>query len=268
MRAIFRGIRFYILIPLFFGGGTLLVGIGGGETNCGIKWLLLIFGALLTAAGVLFNTIDARKYSRTQKELDGKIKELSEEKRQLMKEKHEFAKELCLVPMGQLVEDLSSIQHRVHSFRGIVSDLKYRANLMLPDKNGNLHIWVSVNMSGDPDENIVFPKGTGCCGKAFEKGEATLAELTEGSAAEYGLTKELKQMTAHLNAVLSVPLFNKNRPVGIFNVDTTGKLDASIFGVKDVQGAVLMTANSIAKAIRKTDNTIWNVFKKTCGQKF
>lgn len=134
-----------------------------------------------------------------------------------------------------------------------LNQIPYRLNIMKSKFNVNpfkgdanffktcLMIRHHYNMKGYLDLNIILHPGRGVSGKAFKEnipkiGDTTLINHPGGD--DWNLTSEEKKITEKVKSIISVPIRHvndKDKVVGVLNVDSTEELKDTPFQVPDFQ---------------------------------
>jgi GAF domain-containing protein len=116
-----------------------------------------------------------------------------------------------------------------------------RANIMILG-NERLQIVASCRMANNLDQDITFAVGQGCCGEAYDSGQLVVGDLSsvymdtwEETRREYGsppwgITRQQFEKTRTLKSVLSVPMVQGDRVLGVLNLDDKVPLDEAGFG--------------------------------------
>ncbi len=250
--------------------GPALIGVG---CTLGLNKLpglvLLIAGIVLNLIGYFLNIWLSRRTTGKVTIYKALIAQLAEREKyiteleskleainiQFTKEKitpqESLAKLVTEIAMETLIKDLMQIKK-----------IRFRANIMLPDKSDNLRIWTSINMEGTPDRNIVLPQGAGVCGMSVEHKKTIIATLTRKNMALFHLPPRFKTDLKNVASVVSVPLFGGNQVKGVLNVDTYGtKVSLSFWKKSGALEQIIKVANTITAFINHLDPGIFDSFK-------
>lgn len=110
---------------------------------------------------------------------------------------------------------------------------RYRANVLLVDGDV-LRMAYKTPGYTEGEEALEWHKGQGCAGRAWERGQTTVAptedaplptvENASAPTRGWGMTTSQVQNTTEIQAVISVPIFSPDDPsqvVAVFNLDDT-----------------------------------------------
>ncbi|NPV70125.1 MAG: GAF domain-containing protein [Firmicutes bacterium] len=150
------------------------------------------------------------------------------------------------------VAHAEEIQHRVG--KGTL-----RASVMTL-KRGKLRIVASYRMDDEPDRDIEYAPGQGCCGHAFDSGRTVVGDIgatykdtweetckANDGRWPWGITKQQYEMTREIEAVLSIPIKVGDQVKGVLNLDDKIVPDEALFKddgfVDALRGYVLCLRN-------------------------
>ncbi|KKM11091.1 hypothetical protein SY88_10175 [Clostridiales bacterium PH28_bin88] len=186
---------------------------------------LYIANAILVVAGILGLIIEYIK-TRTS----------DREKKQLEKD----------VVKSGLYDILGVALLSVRAYQERKNTKTLRINLMVVDQTKrDLSIIAQIGMSSDPDKDITFGLGQGCCGTCAELGEVVIGDLeniygnsyqetcqkNEGRS-PWGISKLHWESTRDLKSLISVPVFDPddlNSVIAVLNLDDKISIDEAKF---------------------------------------
>lgn len=128
-----------------------------------------------------------------------------------------------------------------------------RANIMLIDKKRDVLVMTFHTAGyGETEKNLVWARGQGCVGRAWESAQTRVApedfemplrpEDAALASRPYGMTEEQIQLTAgRIGSVICVPIFLPRKPsevAALLSLDDSKGLDDSLLGDPDIRGAV------------------------------
>ena len=106
----------------------------------------------------------------------------------------------------------------------------FRSNVMMYDSKVNkLRIKTSYNMMGARDRDIVLEPNQGCAGNCYSTGQPFWVDITAMDIhKKYSIDPQ--KVWANMKSVMSVPIFEDSKPIGVLNIDSdldlaTSKLD-------------------------------------------
>lgn len=101
-----------------------------------------------------------------------------------------------------------------------VGSAHFRSNVMIFDSKANkLRIKHSYNMMGYRDRNIVLEPNQGCAGNCFSTGEPFWVDITKIDIhKKYSIDPQ--KVWANMKSVMSVPISEDSKIVGVLNIDS------------------------------------------------
>jgi hypothetical protein len=139
---------------------------------------------------------------------------------------------------------------------GFKEPLDIRANLMLPTKRwrGSKETFLKIyylapgSLYSTTELSLEWRPGEGACGWAWENGHFCLydSKRKDLKIPDNSLTGNQKTAVADTNSVLSIPLWNEGRVVGILNLDSKKSVDETFFDHPEVYTLAIRCANDLA----------------------
>ena len=126
------------------------------------------------------------------------------------------------------------------------------ATVYFPGEDGRLHPTYRYNKQGKPDENLAFAPLEGCTGHAWSRREQATANWEDTTdevlRLTWKLTPEMVKLTEHLNAVVSTPVFSRDRSrvIGVVTVDCEAPNSTSGVLTEDSTGRALQHVQHLA----------------------
>jgi transcriptional regulator with GAF, ATPase, and Fis domain len=122
----------------------------------------------------------------------------------------------------------------------------FRSNVMVYDpKKNKLIIRSSYNMMGMRDRSISLEPGQGCAGNCYQTGVPFWVDITEiGAHVKYSI--DPKNIWEKMKSVMSVPIFEGDKIIGVLNIDTDLDLVTSGLNEEKVYNVVSAYSDLIA----------------------
>lgn len=154
--------------------------------------------------------------------------QIKRNRRELMDELAQLRNEKSKQAIQQILELF------VRSIGGGQDSDAYRGNVMIVHDNG-LSICSHFRMDYASDLGIRLKKNQGCAGQAWGSGKQMCADLSQvygEGAPSWNLAAEQRELTEHLGAILSTPIFDPRDHrdvIGVLNVDSEEALPDTSF---------------------------------------
>lgn len=142
--------------------------------------------------------------------------------------------------IAKLEDILEKCVQAVEELQNRKENKTLRANIMVP-RGKQLEILASCRMGTDPDRDISFAIGQGCCGDAFDSHATATGDLQkiyrdnwdrtrmDYGSSPWGITRDHYEKTRDIKAVISIPIEYRKKVIGVLNFDDKVNLEETHF---------------------------------------
>jgi hypothetical protein len=118
----------------------------------------------------------------------------------------------------------------------------FRSNVMMYGQKANrLRIKHSYNMMGARDRDISLEPNQGCAGNCYSTGEPFWVDITEADT-HRTYSVDPHKVSQNMKSVMSVPIFENGKTVGVLNIDSD--LDLATSKLNEEKAYIIASAYS------------------------